>query len=113
MSAPTRPVGRLDPRLRRGLAVTVADLVAVFLTHHHRDRPACAVCGHVYTTAARWCPSETLARQLLACRRHERPAAVAPIIDVLTARDTRALPDPAATAPAAAGTGELFPVADA
>ncbi|GGK09569.1 hypothetical protein GCM10010123_44320 [Pilimelia anulata] len=103
------PVGRLDARLRRGLTVTVVDLVGVFLTHHHPDQPACGACGHAYTTAARWCPSETVARRLLGRRRHERPDAVVAGAAALDARDTRCLPDPP-PAPAPVGTGELFPV---
>ena len=102
----TAPV---DRRLTApGLAVTVADLVAVFVDHRPGDLPKCGRCRHRYTTAAPLCPSRTLAAQLLKRRQHEDRRAVADVAAELTAHDTRVLP--AAGPPAPVDPGGLFAV---
>jgi hypothetical protein len=82
--------------LARGLTVTVADLVAVFIDHRPGDMPTCGTCRHRYTTAAPLCPSRTLATQLLKRRQHEDRKAVADVAKELNHwRHTRVLPPPA------------------
>jgi hypothetical protein len=97
----------VDRRLTApGLAVTVAELVAVFVAHRPGNLAACGACHHRYTTAAPLCPSRALAAQLLKRRRHEDPDAANKVADELAAHDTRVLPP--ADPPAPPQTDGLF-----
>jgi hypothetical protein len=90
----------VDRRLTAsGLAVTAAELAAVFVDHRPGDRRTCPACRHRYTTAAPLCPSRALAAQLLKRRRHEDPGAFRDVAKELDANDTRALPAPKSPAP--------------
>jgi hypothetical protein len=103
----------VDRRLiTRGLAVTVADLVAVFIDHRPIDLPECVTCRHRYSTAAPLCPSRTLAAELLKRRQHEDRKTVADVAKELNHwRDTRVLPSPApARSTAVADDAGLFAV---
>lgn len=60
----------------QGMAVTLADLSAIYTDHYNPDGPECPGCGHQATDQAPACPSFSLARQLLARRRFENPEAV-------------------------------------
>lgn len=63
----------LDPRLLRGMAVTVADLADVYADHYNSAGTRCPHCGHQGTDQAPDCPSFTTARALLIRRRYEKP----------------------------------------
>lgn len=56
-----------------GMAVTLADLAAVYTDHWNPDGPQCPHCGHPATDESPSCSSFSLARSLLARRRHEKP----------------------------------------
>jgi hypothetical protein len=64
--------GQLDPRLR-SMAVTIAELAAVYTDHHNPAGSACLHCGHQATDDNPACPSFTVARSLLTRRRNEKP----------------------------------------
>jgi hypothetical protein len=103
--------GALDRRLTApGLAVSMADLVAVF-TDHYPGVPAastCPGCGYRYPDGATDCPSNALARPLLYARRAEDKAALAQLHPTLfadlhslkTARSNRAAAARASARPA-------------
>jgi hypothetical protein len=72
--------GRLDPRiLQHGLGITVAQLVAVFIDHHHGNPPAslCPGCDYTYPPGGTDCPTNATVRPLLYQRRNEDTAALA------------------------------------
>ena len=90
----------VDRRLTApGLAVTVAELVAVFVDHRPGDRRTCPACRHRFTMAASLCQSRALAAQLLKRRRHEDPGAFRDVAKEVDAKDTRGLPAPKSSAP--------------
>jgi hypothetical protein len=63
----------LDPRLLRGMAVTVADLADVYNDHYNNAGTRCPHCDHQGTDQAPDCPSFTTAKALLIRRRYEKP----------------------------------------
>ena len=63
---------RLDSRLLRGMAVTVAELADVYADHYNSAGSRCPHCGHQGTEQAPECPSFATARALLIRRRYEK-----------------------------------------
>lgn len=64
---------RLDPRLLRGMAITVAELADVYADHYNSAGTRCPHCGHQSSEQAPNCSSFTTARVLLIRRRYEKP----------------------------------------
>jgi hypothetical protein len=90
--------GRIDERiLNAGIAVTVAQLVAVFIDHHPGTPAAttCPACAFEYPQGITNCPTNRVVRPLLYARRHEDQKAVRrlsrdQLVDLCDRRVTRA-----------------------